>query len=147
MLAAPSDKTASDLSGDTSYSTYLATKAANMTASLVVNANDGFVSVINTANGARRYAYMPASVLPSLRYIADTAYINGVGHKFLVDGQVGRVRCPVEQCLEDPRTGRNGGGRANLLCAATVRRIGGQCCQGAVGNQRAGHCQSGECFQ
>lgn len=89
VLASPSDKTAADLSGDTSYSTYLATKAANMNTSLVVNANDGFVNVINSANGTRRYAYMPSSVLPSLRLIADTNYVNGVSHKFLVDGQVG----------------------------------------------------------
>lgn len=88
-LASPTDKTASDLSGDTTYSTYLATKAAGMNANLVVNANDGFVNVINTANGTRRYAFMPSSVLPSLRYIADPTYINGVSHKFLVDGQVG----------------------------------------------------------
>jgi type IV pilus assembly protein PilY1 len=89
VLASPADKTAADLSGDTSYSTYLATKAANMSASLLVNANDGFVNVINSANGTRRYAYMPSSVLPSLRLIADTNYVNGVSHKFLVDGQVG----------------------------------------------------------
>jgi type IV pilus assembly protein PilY1 len=89
VLASPADKTASDLSGDSSYSTYLATKAANMNTNLVVNANDGFVNVINSANGTRRYAYMPSSVLPSLRLIADTNYVNGVSHKFLVDGQVG----------------------------------------------------------
>ncbi|MFJ5257890.1 pilus assembly protein [Pseudomonas sp. NPDC088414] len=89
VLASPSDKTASDLSGDTTYTTYLTTKAANMNSNLVVNANDGFVNVINSANGTRRYAYMPSSVLPSLRLIADPAYINGVSHKFLVDGQVG----------------------------------------------------------
>ncbi|WP_445180877.1 pilus assembly protein [Pseudomonas sp. McL0111] len=89
VLASPSDKTASDLSGDTTYTTYLSTKAANMNTSLVVNANDGFVNVINAANGTRRYAYMPSSVLPSLRLIADPTYINGVSHKFLVDGQVG----------------------------------------------------------
>ncbi|RON40626.1 pilus assembly protein [Pseudomonas frederiksbergensis] len=87
--ASPADQTASDLVGDSTYTTYLATKAANMSASLVVNANDGFLNVINAANGARRYAYMPSSVLPSLRYIADPTYINGVSHKFLVDGQVG----------------------------------------------------------
>ncbi|WP_283189152.1 PilC/PilY family type IV pilus protein [Pseudomonas sp. PMCC200344] len=87
-LASPTDKTASDLSSDSTYSTYLATKSASMNASLVVNANDGFVNVISAANGARRYAYMPSSVLPSLRLIADTNYINGVSHKFLVDGQV-----------------------------------------------------------
>ncbi|UWF48549.1 PilC/PilY family type IV pilus protein [Pseudomonas sp. N3-W] len=88
-LASPTTQTASDLVGDSTYTAYLATKAANMTASLVVNANDGFLNVINAANGARIYAYMPSSVLPSLRYIADPAYINGVSHKFLVDGQVG----------------------------------------------------------
>ncbi|KPG92776.1 pilus assembly protein [Pseudomonas sp. RIT-PI-r] len=89
VLASPADKTAADLSGDTSYSTYRATKAANMSASLLVNANDGFVNVTNSATGTRRYAYMPSSVLPSLRLIADTNYVNGVSHKFLVDGQVG----------------------------------------------------------
>jgi type IV pilus assembly protein PilY1 len=89
VLASPVDKTASDLLGDSTYSTYLNTKATNMSASLVVNANDGFVNVINSTNGVRRYAYMPSSVLPSLRYIADPAYINGVSHKYLVDGQIG----------------------------------------------------------
>ncbi|WP_236188787.1 pilus assembly protein [Pseudomonas paraglycinae] len=89
VLASPTEKTASDLAGDTTYSTYLTTKASNMNASLVVNANDGFVSVINSANGTRRYAYMPSSVLPSLRLIADPNYVNGVSHKFLVDGQIG----------------------------------------------------------
>ncbi|VEF12924.1 type IV pilus-associated protein [Pseudomonas fluorescens] len=88
VLASPADKTASDLSGDSGYTAYLTTKAANMNTSLVVNANDGFVNVINAANGTRRYAYMPSSVLPSLRLIADTNYVNGVSHKFLVDGQV-----------------------------------------------------------
>lgn len=89
VLASPNDQTAADLLNDTSYSTYLTTKATNMSTSLVVNGNDGFFSVINSANGTRRYAYMPSSVLPSLQDIADTNYINGVSHKFLVDGQVG----------------------------------------------------------
>lgn len=89
VLASPNDQTAADLLNNTSYSTYLATKATNMSTSLVVNGNDGFFSVINSANGTRRYAYMPSSVLPSLQDIADTNYINGVSHKFLVDGQVG----------------------------------------------------------
>ncbi|WP_339492088.1 pilus assembly protein [Pseudomonas sp. EA_15y_Pfl2_R67] len=89
VLASPNEQTAADLLNDTSYSTYLTTKAANMNTSLVVNANDGFFSVINSANGTRRYAYMPSSVLPSLQSIADTTYVNGVSHKFLVDGQIG----------------------------------------------------------
>jgi type IV pilus assembly protein PilY1 len=109
-LASPTDKTASDLSGDTTYSTYLATKAANMTASLVVNANDGFVSVINTGNGTRRYAYMPSSVLPSLRYIADTTYINGVSHKFLVDGQVGVFDAQLNSAWKTLALGGTGAG-------------------------------------
>jgi type IV pilus assembly protein PilY1 len=89
VLALPNDQTAADLLNDTSYSTYLATKSTNMNANLVVNANDGFFSVINSANGTRRYAYMPSSVLPSLQSIAVTNYINGVSHQLLVDGQVG----------------------------------------------------------
>jgi type IV pilus assembly protein PilY1 len=109
-LASPIEKTASDLAGDTTYSTYLATKAANMNASLVVNANDGFVNVINAANGARHYAYMPSSVLPSLRYIADTAYINGVSHKFLVDGQVGVFDAQLNSAWKTLALGGTGAG-------------------------------------
>ncbi|QAY91587.1 pilus assembly protein [Pseudomonas sp. ACM7] len=109
-LASPTDKTASDLSGDTTYSTYLATKAASMNASLVVNANDGFVNVINTANGTRRYAFMPSSVLPSLRYIADPTYINGVSHKFLVDGQVGVFDAQLNSAWKTLALGGTGAG-------------------------------------
>ncbi|MVV46887.1 pilus assembly protein [Pseudomonas sp. PB120] len=111
VLASPTDKTASDLVSDTSYSTYLTTKkATNMNASLVVSGNDGFVSVINSGNGARRYAYMPSSVLPSLRYIADTAYINGVSHKFLVDGQVGVFDAQLNSAWKTLALGGTGAG-------------------------------------
>jgi type IV pilus assembly protein PilY1 len=110
VLASPSDKTASDLSGDTTYTTYLTTKAANMNSSLVVNANDGFVNVINAANGTRRYAYMPSSVLPSLRLIADPAYINGVSHKFLVDGQVGVYDAQINSAWKTLAIGGTGAG-------------------------------------
>ena len=110
VLASPTEKTASDLSGDTTYSTYLTTKAANMNASLVVNGNDGFVSVINSANGTRRYAYMPSSVLPSLRLIADTTYVNGVSHKFLVDGQVGVYDAQLNSAWKTLAIGGTGAG-------------------------------------
>ncbi|SEE94976.1 pilus assembly protein [Pseudomonas migulae] len=110
VLALPADKTASDLVSDTSYTTYLATKATNMNASLVVNANDGFVSVINSGNGARRYAYMPSSVLPSLHFIADTAYINGVSHRFLVDGQVGVFDAQLNSAWKTLAIGGTGAG-------------------------------------
>jgi len=110
VLASPSDKTASDLSGDTTYTTYLTTKAANMNSNLVVNANDGFVNVINSANGTRRYAYMPSSVLPSLRLIADPAYINGVSHKFLVDGQVGVYDAQINSAWKTLAIGGTGAG-------------------------------------
>lgn len=109
-LASPTDKTASDLAGDTTYSTYLATKTANMSASLVVNSNDGFVDIIDTGNGTRRYAYMPSSVLSSLRYIADTAYINGVSHKFLVDGQVGVFDAQLNSAWKTLALGGTGAG-------------------------------------
>ncbi|MFJ2482062.1 pilus assembly protein [Pseudomonas sp. NPDC087598] len=110
VLASPTDKTASDLSGDTTYTSYLTTKAANMNASLVVNANDGFVNVINSANGTRRYAYMPSSVLPSLRLIADPNYINGVSHKFLVDGQVGVYDAQLNSAWKTLAIGGTGAG-------------------------------------
>ncbi|RON17849.1 pilus assembly protein [Pseudomonas frederiksbergensis] len=110
VLAGPTDKTASDLVGDTTYSTYLATKAANMNSSLVVNANDGFVNVINSANGVRRYAYMPSSVLPLLRNIADPTYINGVSHKFLVDGQVGVFDAQLDSAWKTVAIGGTGAG-------------------------------------
>lgn len=110
VLASPTDKTASDLAGDSTYTAYLATKAANMNASLVVNANDGFVNVINSANGTRRYAYMPSSVLPSLRLIADPTYINGVSHKFLVDGQVGVYDAQLNSAWKTLAIGGTGAG-------------------------------------
>ncbi|MBC8997874.1 pilus assembly protein [Pseudomonas sp. N40(2020)] len=110
VLASPTDKTASDLSGDTTYTSYLNTKASNMNTSLVVNANDGFVNVINSANGTRRYAYMPSSVLPSLRLIADPTYINGVSHKFLVDGQVGVYDAQLNSAWKTLAIGGTGAG-------------------------------------
>ena len=110
VLAAPTNKTASDLVGDTTYSAYLATKAANMNSSLVVNANDGFVNVISSTNGARRYGYMPSSVLPSLRYIADPTYINGVSHKYLVDGQVGVFDAQLDSAWKTLAIGGTGAG-------------------------------------
>ncbi|GAB7528834.1 PilC/PilY family type IV pilus protein [Pseudomonas sp. 3A(2025)] len=85
--ALPTDKTAADLIGDSTYTDYLSTKAANMTNSLLVNANDGFFNVLTTASGARRYAYMPSTALSSLSTIASTSYGSGV-HKFTVDGQI-----------------------------------------------------------
>lgn len=84
--ALPTDKTSADLTGNTSYSTYLAKKATSMTYSLLVNANDGFFNVLN-ADGTRRYAYMPSTALASLATIATTGYGSGV-HKFTTDGQV-----------------------------------------------------------
>jgi len=110
VLAGPTDQTASDLVGDTTYSSYLAIKAANMTASLVVNANDGFVNVINSTSGVRRYGYMPSSVLPSLRYIADPTYINGVSHKYLVDGQVGVFDTQLDSAWKTLAIGGTGAG-------------------------------------
>ncbi|WP_045881191.1 pilus assembly protein [Pseudomonas chlororaphis] len=90
-MAAPTARDAADLQGDSGYSSYLASKAQGLRASLVVNANDGLLSVIDAANGQRRYAYMPSSALPLLRHIADPAYGNGQRHRFLADGPVAVV--------------------------------------------------------
>lgn len=92
VLASPTVQTATDLTTDSTYSTYLSTKAQSMTPTLVVNSNDGLTSVINattgTAGGTRLYAYMPSTVLPYIYQIADPAYINGTSHRFLDDGQI-----------------------------------------------------------
>lgn len=87
--ASPTVQTATDLVGDTAYSTYLTAKAKGMTGTLVVNANDGLTNVLEASSGKRLYAYMPSTVLPSLYMVADPAYINGTSHKFLDDGQIG----------------------------------------------------------
>ena len=110
VLASPNDQTAADLLNDTSYSNYLTTKATNMNASLAVNANDGFFSVINSTNGTRRYAYMPSSVLPSLQLIANTGYVNGVSHKFLVDGQIGVFDTQLGSAWKTVAVGGTGAG-------------------------------------
>lgn len=87
-VALPTDKTASDLTSDVSYTNYLAKKTANMRSSLVVNGNDGFMSVIETTGGARTYAYMPSTALTSIATLATASYGSGM-HKFTADGQVG----------------------------------------------------------
>ncbi|MFP3852278.1 pilus assembly protein [Pseudomonas sp. W5-01] len=89
--ASPTDNPASDPASDNSYSTYLDIKSNSMNPSLVVNANDGLVNVIDPSTGNRLYGYMPSTVLANLHYVADPNYINGVSHKFLVDGQISIV--------------------------------------------------------
>lgn len=92
--ALPSQRTSADLAGSTSYSTFLAVKAAKMNSSLLVNANDGFFNVINADTGARRYAYMPSTALASLSTIASPGYGSGV-HKFTADGQIAVFDTPL----------------------------------------------------
>ncbi|UZJ59916.1 PilC/PilY family type IV pilus protein [Pseudomonas sp. KU26590] len=89
--ASPTDNPASDPVADNSYSTYVDIKSNSMSPRLVVNANDGLVNVIDPSTGKRLYAYMPSTVLANLHYVADPSYINGVSHKFLVDGQISIV--------------------------------------------------------
>lgn len=88
IYASPNVQTASNTGTDTSYTGFLTTKASNMNPLLVVNANDGFTDVINPANGARLYAYLPSNTLPLLYTVANTNYINGTSHTFLNDGQI-----------------------------------------------------------
>ena len=88
VVARPTDQTASDLVGDTTYTSYLSTKSTSMDANILVNGNDGFLSVINPADGKRRYAYMPSTALTSLATVASTAYGTG-SHKFTADGPIG----------------------------------------------------------
>ncbi|WP_236233011.1 pilus assembly protein [Pseudomonas tohonis] len=87
----PQDKLASSLAGESSYDAYLAVKAdkiKGMTSSLLVNSNDGLFHVINAATGAHRYAYMPSTLISSLKIIANSTYATGGSHRFMVDGQI-----------------------------------------------------------
>ncbi|MEE4623688.1 PilC/PilY family type IV pilus protein [Pseudomonas alliivorans] len=86
-VALPTEKTSTDMTGSTSYSTYLANKASNMAYNVLVNANDGFLNVISADNGRRIYAYMPSTALTSLATVASINYGLGL-HKFTADGQI-----------------------------------------------------------
>lgn len=114
--ASPNVQTASDLTGDTSYSTYLSRKGGSaagitgMTPTLVVNANDGITSVLNANTGARLYGYMPSTVLPGLYMVADTAYIKGTSHKFLDDGQIGIFDAQISGAWKTLALGGTGSG-------------------------------------
>jgi len=88
VQAAKTDQTATSLVNDTTYTTYLATKALGMITRLVVNANDGFTNVLTASTGVRAYAYMPSTALASLNKVSDTGYINGNSHAFLNDGPI-----------------------------------------------------------
>lgn len=119
--ASPTVQTATDLTGDSTYSTFLSNKAGTantagttgMTGMLVVNANDGLTNVVRASDGARLYAYMPSTVLPSLYMVADPAYINGTSHKFLDDGQIGIYDAQVNGGWKTLAVGGTGsGGRA-----------------------------------
>lgn len=83
----PTEKTSTDFSGGTSYTSYLTAKASNIIPRVLVNGNDGFFNVINADTGRRTYAYMPSTALNSLATIASPSYGSGV-HKFTVDGQI-----------------------------------------------------------
>jgi type IV pilus assembly protein PilY1 len=114
--ASPTVQTATDLVGDNSYSTFLASKSGTTTGSaamagmLVVNANDGLTNVLRASDGARLYAYMPSTVLPSLYMVADPAYINGTSHKFLDDGQIGIYDAQVNGGWKTLAVGGTGAG-------------------------------------
>ncbi|AMB87929.1 pilus assembly protein [Pseudomonas agarici] len=131
VYASPTDRTASDTVGDTSYTAYLDAKAGGtgMAARLVVNANDGFFNVIDPLTGQRLYAYMPSSVINNLHYVADPAYINGSSHKFLNDGQITVADAKLNSTWNTVAVGGVGaGGKAffaiRLYGASTANTIG-----------------------
>ncbi|NWD09285.1 pilus assembly protein [Pseudomonas gingeri] len=112
VYASSTDRTASDMVGDTSYTAFLDGKASStgMSPRLLVNANDGFFNVIEPNTGKRLYAYMPSSVLSNLHYVADPAYINGTSHKFLADGQISVVDAKLNNSWKTVAVGGVGAG-------------------------------------
>jgi type IV pilus assembly protein PilY1 len=82
-----SEQLAASITGDTSYTAYLATKSA-MTDSLLVNANDGLFHVIDADNGSHRYGYLASTLFPYLNIVADTGYAENKIHRFMADGRI-----------------------------------------------------------
>ncbi|MBF7142955.1 MULTISPECIES: pilus assembly protein [Pseudomonas] len=109
VLASATAQTASDLTGDTSYSTYLATKAKGMSNTILVNANDGFTNVIDGATGARRFAYLPSTTLPNLYQVEDPTYVDGTTHRFLNDGSLAVFDAQVSNVWKTIAFGGTGG--------------------------------------
>lgn len=109
VLASASTQTASDLTGDSSYSAYLTTKASSMTSSILVNANDGFTNVLNASTGARRFAYLPSTALPGLYLVEDPTYVDGTSHKFLNDGSLSVFDAQVSGAWKTIAFGGTGG--------------------------------------
>ncbi len=84
----PNEVLASSLAGDPSYDLFLTSKRANLTSSLLVNANDGLFHVIDAETGAHRYGYMPSTLMSSLYRVASPDYVDGNSHNFMVDGPI-----------------------------------------------------------
>lgn len=108
--ASPTDINASDTAGDTSYSTFVTSKATNMTPSIVFNDNLGFTNVLTASSGARRYAYMPSTALNGLVNVADTGYANGAAHRFQNDGQVSIFDAQINGAWNTVALGGTGAG-------------------------------------
>lgn len=77
---------------DTNFGAYVAAMATR-TSEVYVAANDGMLHAFDATSGQETWAYVPATVLPSLYKLADSNY--STKHQFFVDGtpEVGDI-CP-----------------------------------------------------
>ncbi|MEO4047231.1 PilC/PilY family type IV pilus protein [Pseudomonas sp. CAU 1711] len=108
------ERLASDVSGSTSYDSFIAAKAG-MTNSLLVNSNDGFFHVIDAETGGHRYGYMPSSVFPQLRTVAATDYATSGKHKFMVDGGITVADAEVNSTWSTVAVAGMGGGGKSMF--------------------------------
>ncbi|WP_289533872.1 PilC/PilY family type IV pilus protein [Pseudomonas sp. SO81] len=108
------ERLASDITGSTSYDSFIAAKAG-MTNSLLVNSNDGFFHVINADTGGHRYGYMPSSVFPQLKTVAATDYATSGGHKFMVDGGITVADAEVNSTWSTVAVAGMGGGGKSMF--------------------------------
>jgi type IV pilus assembly protein PilY1 len=108
------ERLASDITGSTSYDSFIAAKAS-MTNSLLVNSNDGFFHVINADTGGHRYGYMPSSVFPQLKTVAATDYATSGGHKFMVDGGITVADAEVNSTWSTVAVAGMGGGGKSMF--------------------------------
>ena len=108
--------------------TYRSSKQ-QLTESLVVGANDGFIRVFDTA-GQHRYSFLPAGLHASLGARARSDYSNGNNHRSGVDGRLTVADIPLSGIWSTvAATGFGAGGKG----LAAIRLFDANSGNGAIG--------------
>lgn len=87
------DKLVAGTYGQSSYSAFLATKAARTEGVLFAGANDGMLHGFRDSTGAEVFAFVPRAIIPTMGLLASRSY----NHKYYVDGPT----IEADACLSD----------------------------------------------